>query len=83
MFTLLDQNELVGKRRHIKQQITDGLPRPSETEEPACGVWQFVFHKDLFSRSYIKDDTIFIKVAFVEEKELFMRRDEVNRLMRL
>lgn len=83
VFTLLDQNELVGKRRHIKQQITDGLPRPSETEEPACGVWQFVFHKDLFSRSYIKDDTIFIKVAFVEEKELIMRRDEVNRLMRL
>ena len=72
VFTLLDQNELVEKRRHLRQQVQladEGLTRPSESSEPACGVWEFVFHKDLFSRSYAKDDTIFIKVAFVEQKE--------------
>ena len=72
VFTLLDQNESVEKRRHLRQQVQltdEGLARPSESAEPACGVWEFVFHKDLFSRFYIKDDTVFIKVAFVEQKE--------------
>ena len=72
VFTLLDQNELVEKRRHLRkelQQPPEGLIRPTEASEPACGVWEFVFHKNLYSRSYIKDDTIFIKVAFVEHKE--------------
>lgn len=72
MFTLLDQNESVQKRRHLRQEVQQtpqGLARPTEASEEACGVWEFVFHKDLYSRSYIKDDTIFIKVAFVEQKE--------------
>lgn len=72
VFTLLDQNESVEKRRHLRQQVQltdEGLTRPSESAEPACGVWEFVLHKDLFSRFYIKDDTVFIKVAFVEQKE--------------
>jgi len=72
VFTLLDQNKSVEKRRHLRQELqltTEGLTRPSESSEPACGVWEFVFHKDLFSRFYVKDDTIFIKVAFVEQKE--------------
>ena len=72
VFTLLDQNELVEKRRHLRQELqptAEGLARPSESSEPACGVWEFVFHKDLYSRYYIKDDTIFIKVAFVEHRE--------------
>ena len=61
VFTLLDQNELVQKRRHLRkelQQPPEGLVRPTEASEPACGVWEFVFHKNLYSRSYIKDDTI-------------------------
>jgi len=72
VFTLLDQNELVEKRRHLRkelQQSPEGLARPAEASEPACGVWEFVLHKNLHSRSYIKDDTIFIKVAFVEHRE--------------
>lgn len=72
VFTLLDQNELVEKRRHLRKELQhepEGLARPTEDSEPACGVWEFVFHKDLYSRSYIKDDTIFIKVAFVEHRE--------------
>ena len=71
VFTLLDQNELVEKRRHLKQELqptAEGLARPSESSEPACGVWEFVFHEDLYSCYYIKDDTIFIKVKFVEQK---------------
>jgi len=57
VFTLLDQNQLVEKRRHLRkelQQPLDGLARPTEASEPACGVWEFVFHKNLYSRSYIK-----------------------------
>jgi len=72
VFTLLDQNELVEKRRHLRkelQQPPEGLARPTEASEPACGVWEFVYHKNLYSRSYIKDDTIFVKVAFVEHRE--------------
>lgn len=71
VFTLLDQNELVEKRRHLRHQVelmAEGLTRPTASSEPACGVWEFVFHKELFSRFYIKDDAIFIKVAFVEQK---------------
>ena len=41
MFTVLDQNYLVEKRRHLKQELqlnAEGLPRPSQSSEPACGV---------------------------------------------
>ncbi|XP_022787425.1 TNF receptor-associated factor 5-like isoform X3 [Stylophora pistillata] len=72
VFTLLDQNESMEKRRHLRQeahQTPNGLVRPSEASEEACGVWEFVHHKDLFKRPYIKDDTIFIKFAFVEHKD--------------
>ena len=50
MFTLLDQYYLVEKRRHLRQELqlnAEGLARPSQSSEPACGVWEFVFHKDL------------------------------------
>ena len=72
MFTLLDQYYLVEKRRHLRQELqldAGGLARPSQSSEPACGVWEFVFHKELYSRSFIKDNTIFIKVAIVEPRE--------------
>ena len=72
MFTLLDQYYLVEKRRHLRQELqldAGGLARPSQSSEPACGVWEFVFHKDLYARSFIKDNTIFIKVTFVENRE--------------
>ena len=72
MFALLDQYYLVEKRRHLRQELqlnAEGLPRPSQSSEPACGEWEFVFHKDLYSRSFIKDNTIFIKVAIVEPRE--------------
>ena len=41
MFTVLDQNYLVEKRRHLKQELqlnAEGLPRPSQSSESACGV---------------------------------------------
>ena len=72
MFTLLDQYYLVEKRRHLRQELqlnAEGLARPSQSSEPACGVWEFEFHKDLYSRSFIKDNTLFIKVTFVENRE--------------
>ena len=74
VISLLNLSELARKRRHLKQQIdfseTEGLPRPHEgAAEPACGLWKFVFHSDLYSGPYIKDDTIFIKVAFLEHRE--------------
>ena len=72
MFTLLDQYYLVEKRRHLRQELqlnAEGSVRPSQSSEPACGVWEFVFHKDLYARSFIKDNTIFIKVTFVENRE--------------
>ena len=72
VFTLLDQNASVEKRRHLRQEIQqtpNGLARPTEASEEACGSWEFVYHNDLYKRSYIKDDTIFIKVAFVEHKD--------------
>ena len=53
---LLDQYYLVEKRRHLRQELqlnAEGLPRPSQSSEPACGVWEFVFHKELsFSQLY-------------------------------
>ena len=72
MFTSLDQYYLVEKRRHLRQELqlnAEGLLRPSQSSEPAYGAWEFVFHKDLHSRSFIKDHTIFIKVAIVEPRE--------------
>ena len=72
MFTLLDQYYLVEKRRHLRKELqlnAEGLGRPSQSSELACGVWEFVFHKDLYSRSFIKDNTIFIKVAIFEPRE--------------
>lgn len=72
VFTLLDQNASVEKRRHLRQEVQqtpNGLARPTEASEEACGSWEFVYHNDLYKRSYIKDDTIFIKVAFVEHKD--------------
>lgn len=70
VFTVLDQNELVEKRRHLRQELQpEGLARPTEASEQACGVWEFVVHKNLYSRSYIKDDMVFIKIAFVEHRE--------------
>ena len=71
-FTLLDQYYLVEKRRHLRQELqlnAEGLARPSQSSQTACGVWEFVVHKDLYSRSFIKDNTIFIKVTFVENWE--------------
>lgn len=74
VISLLNLNEFAKKRRHLSQEVqfseTEGLPRPYQgTVEPACGLWKFVLHSDLYSGSYIKDDTIFIKVAFSEQRE--------------
>ena len=56
MFTLLDQYYFVEKRRHLRQELqlnAEGLARPSQSSEPACGVWKFVLHKELsFSQFY-------------------------------
>ena len=75
MFTLLDQYYLIEKRRHLRQELqlnAEGLP--SQSPEPACGVWDFVFHKELYSCRFMKDNTIFIKVAIVESREMqFLR----------
>ena len=41
MFTLLDQYYVVEKRRHLRQELqlnAEGLARPSQSSEPACGV---------------------------------------------
>ena len=56
MFTLLDQYYFVEKRRHLRQELqlnAEGLARPSQSSETACGVWKFVLHKELsFSQFY-------------------------------
>ena len=67
VFTLLDQSDYPKIRTNLIKKIVSapqGLSRPTDCMQEACGIWQFVLHKELYSHSYIKDDVIYIKVSF-------------------
>lgn len=69
-FTMLDQHEDVSERKHIKFSIKPNpcsenepfLGRPRMEKNASFGGAKFVKHDEIESRSYIKDDTMFLKI---------------------
>jgi len=70
-FTLLDQNDDVSDRKHIKFSIKPNpcpenepfLGRPKLEKNASFGGAKFVKHEEIESRNYIKDDTLFLKIT--------------------
>lgn len=70
-FYLLDQNEDPEQRKHIKFSIKPNpcpenepfLGRPKLEKNASFGGAKFVKHEEMENRSYIKEDTIFLKIA--------------------
>ena len=70
-FYLLDQADDASARKHIKFSIKPNpcqeneafLGRPKLEKNASFGGAKFAKQEDVEARSYIKDDTIFIKIA--------------------
>ncbi|XP_013379813.1 TNF receptor-associated factor 4 isoform X2 [Lingula anatina] len=67
-FTIFDQCSILEKRVNVIESFLPDttwkhFQKPSKDQEPmGFGYPKFVSHETLFTRNYIKDDTVFIKV---------------------
>lgn len=70
-FTLLDQNEHLNERKHIKHSIKPSpspenekfLGRPTMDKNASFGLQQFATHDEINTRDYIKDNTMLLKIS--------------------
>ena len=66
-FTLIDQQEDPDKRENItrcftSENMTGSFSRPVKEENPGRGFCNFISHEKLYTRRYVVDDTLFLRV---------------------
>ncbi|KXJ29030.1 TNF receptor-associated factor 4 [Exaiptasia diaphana] len=70
-FILLDQDEHLNERKHIKYSIKPSpspenekfLGRPTMDKNASFGLQKFASHKEIYTRNYIKDNTMLLKIS--------------------
>lgn len=72
-FTLVDQQEESQEKKDIVMEFTtdpslESCAKPTKEEKPGLGITRFISHKNLKTRHYIHNDSLFLQVAIRSPK---------------